>query len=139
LGAIINFHVELRRLDVEVESHEKTLMDVMVLCTLRPAALEVLFTGAVVLDFHFVGSSSPRVLAKNSFPQFSPIHELGKIQRETLNLTALRAGDAEEREESGQRRRHVSRRGTWTRCSQRHLGFVFAPSRTAGAPLHQSG
>jgi hypothetical protein len=55
-----------------------------------------LFTGAVVPDFHFVGSSSPRVLAKNSFPQFSPIHELGKIQREALNLTALRAGDAEE-------------------------------------------
>jgi hypothetical protein len=57
------------------------------------------------------------VLAKNSFPQFSPIHELGKIQRETLNLTALRAGDPEEREESGRRRRRVSRRSTWTRCS----------------------
>jgi hypothetical protein len=94
LGAIIDFHVELRCPDVEVESHEKTLMEVMVLCKLRPAALEVLFTGAVVPDFHFVGSSSPRVLAKNSFPQFLPIHELGKIQRETLNLMALQAGDA---------------------------------------------
>jgi hypothetical protein len=68
LGAIINFHVELRRPNVEVESHEKTLMEVMVLCKLRPATLEVLFTGAIVLDFQFVGSSSPRVLTKNSFP-----------------------------------------------------------------------
>jgi hypothetical protein len=117
LGAIIDFHVELRRPDVEVESHEKTLMEVMVLCKLRPAALEVLFTGAVIPDFHFVGSSSPRVLVKNSFPQFSPIHEFDKIQRETLNLTALQAGDTEEREESGRRRRRVSRRITWTRCS----------------------
>jgi hypothetical protein len=96
LGAIIDFHVELRRPDVEVKSHEKILMEFMVLCKLRPAALEVLFTDTVVLDFHFVRSSSPRVLAKNSFPQFSHIHELGKIQRETLNLMALRAGDAEE-------------------------------------------
>jgi hypothetical protein len=114
LGAIIDFHVELRRPNVEVESHKKTLMEVMVLCKLRPATFEVLFTGVIVLNFHFVGSSSPRVLAKNSFPQFSPIHELGKIQRETLNFTTLRAGDAEEREESGQ---SISRRSTWTRCS----------------------
>jgi hypothetical protein len=92
-------------------------MEVMILCKLRLAALEVLFTGAVVPDFHFIESSSPRVFAENSFPQFSPIHELGKIQRETLNLMALRAGDAEEREESGRRRRHVIRRSTWTRCS----------------------
>jgi hypothetical protein len=117
LGAVIDFHIELRRPNMEVKSYEKTLMEVMVLCKLRPAALEVLFTSAIVPDFHFVGSSSPRVLAKNSFPQFSPIHELGKIQRETLNFTALRAGDAEEREESGRRRRCVNRRSTWTRCS----------------------
>jgi hypothetical protein len=96
LGAIIDFHVELQHPNVEVESHEKTLMEVMVLCKLRPAPLEVLFTGAVVPDFYFIGSSSPRVLAKNSFPQFSPIHELGKIQRDMLNFTALRAGNAEE-------------------------------------------
>jgi hypothetical protein len=81
LGAIVDFHVELRRPNVEVESHEETLMEVVVLCKLRPAALEVLFIGAIVLDFHFIGSSSPRVFAKNSFPQFSPIHKLRKVQR----------------------------------------------------------
>jgi hypothetical protein len=35
------------------------LMEVMILCKLRPTALEVLFTGAVVPDFQFIGSSSP--------------------------------------------------------------------------------
>jgi hypothetical protein len=37
------------------------LVEVMVFCKLRPAALEVLLTGAVVPDLHFIGSSSPRV------------------------------------------------------------------------------
>jgi hypothetical protein len=81
LGAVVDFHVELQRPDVEVESHEEALMEVLVLCKLRPATLEVLLTGAIIPDFHFIGSSSPRVFAKNSFPQFSPIHKLGKIQR----------------------------------------------------------
>jgi hypothetical protein len=56
-------------------------MEVMVFCKLRPAALEVLFTGTVVLDLHFIGSSSPRVFTKNRFPQFSTIHKLGEFQR----------------------------------------------------------
>jgi hypothetical protein len=56
-------------------------VEVVVLCKLRPAALEVLLTGTVVLDLHFIGSSSPRVFTKNSLSQFSPIHKLGEIQR----------------------------------------------------------
>jgi hypothetical protein len=74
LGAIVDFHVELRRPDMEVESHEEALMEVVVLCKLRPAALKVLLIDVIVLDFHFIGSSSPRVFTKNNFPQFSPIH-----------------------------------------------------------------
>jgi hypothetical protein len=81
LGAIIDPHVELRRPDVKVESHKEALMEVMVLCKLRPAALEVLLTGAVIPDLHFIGSSSPRVFIKNRFPQFSPVHKLGEFQR----------------------------------------------------------
>jgi hypothetical protein len=50
-------------------------------------------------------SSSPRVFAKNCFPQFSPIHELGKLQWHPLNLTTLSAGDAEEGVYPGRRRR----------------------------------
>jgi hypothetical protein len=45
LGAIVDPHIELRRTTVVVESHEEALVEVMVFCKLRPAALEVLFTG----------------------------------------------------------------------------------------------
>jgi hypothetical protein len=74
LGAIIDPYVE-------VESHKEALMEVMVLYKLRPAALEVPLTGAVVPDLHFIGSSSPRVFTKNRFPQFSPVHKLGEFQQ----------------------------------------------------------
>jgi hypothetical protein len=79
LGAVIDPYVELRRPNVEVESHKEALMEVMVLCKLQPAALEVLLTSTVVPDFHFIGSPFPRVFTKDSFPQFSPIHKLGEI------------------------------------------------------------
>jgi hypothetical protein len=81
LGAIIDSHVELRRVDVEVKGHKKALMEVVILCKLRSAALEVLLPDAVVPDFHFVGSSFPRVFTKNHFPHVSPIHKLGEFQR----------------------------------------------------------
>jgi hypothetical protein len=95
LGAVIDPHVELRHADVEVESHEEALVEVMMFCKLRPAALEVHLVGAVVPDLHFIGSFSPKVFTKNRFPQFSPVHEIGKLQRHPLNFTALSAGDAE--------------------------------------------
>jgi hypothetical protein len=56
-------------------------MEIMVLCKLRPAALEVLLTGAIIPNLHFIGSSSPRVFTKNRFPQFLPVHKLGEFQR----------------------------------------------------------
>jgi hypothetical protein len=81
LGAVIDSHVELRCADVEVESHKEALMEVVVLCKLRLAALEVLLTGAVIPNLHFIGSSSPRVFTKNRLPQFSPVHKLSEFQR----------------------------------------------------------
>jgi hypothetical protein len=81
LGAVINFHVKLRRADMEVKSHEKALMEIMIFRKLRPAALEVLLTGAVVPNLHFIGSSSPEVFTQNRFSQFSPVHEFGEFQR----------------------------------------------------------
>jgi hypothetical protein len=134
LGAVVDPYVELRRPNVKVESHKEALMEVVVLCKLRPAALEVLLTGAIVPDLYFIRSSSPRVFMKTSFPQFSPIRKLGEFQRQTLNLTTLRAGDAEEGVESGRRRRSISRRSAWTWCSRRHLGFIFLPT---GRPGHR--
>jgi hypothetical protein len=88
-----------------VEDHEGTLMEVMVFCKLRLAALEVDLAVPVIPDLHFIGSSSPTVFTKNCFPQFSPIHELGKLQRYPLNLAALSADDAEEGVYPGRRRR----------------------------------
>jgi hypothetical protein len=81
LGAVIDSHVELRCANVEVKGHEKALMEVVILRKLRPAALEVLLTGAIMPNLHFIGSSSPRVLTKNHFSKLSPIHELGEFQR----------------------------------------------------------
>jgi hypothetical protein len=80
LGVVIDPHVELRRADAEVRSHKEALMEVMVLCKLRPAALEVLLTGAVIPNLHFIGSSSPRVFTKNRLLQFSAVHKLGEFQ-----------------------------------------------------------
>jgi hypothetical protein len=114
LSTVIDPHDKLRRTDVEVESHEETLVEVMVFCKLRPAALEVHLTGPIVPDLHFIGSFSPRVLTKNHFPQLLPVHKLGKLQRHPLNLAALSTGDAEEGVHFGRRRRSVMRRSART-------------------------
>jgi hypothetical protein len=78
------------------------------------------------------------VFTENCFTQFSPIHEFGKFQWKALNFVALRVADAEERIDSGRRRRSSRGRKTWTWCDRGHLGLILAPSRTAGASLHQS-
>jgi hypothetical protein len=44
------------------------LMEIMVFCKLRPTPLQVLLTGTIVPDLHFIGSPSPRVFTKNRFP-----------------------------------------------------------------------
>jgi hypothetical protein len=97
-----------------VEDHKETLVEVMVFCKLRPAALAVHLAVTVIPDLHFIGSSSPRVFMKNCFPQLSPIHELGKLQRHPLNLTALSAGNAEGVHFGRRRRRSIMRRGAQT-------------------------
>jgi hypothetical protein len=109
LGAIVDPHDELRCTDVEVESHEETLVEVMFFCKLRPAALEVHLASPIVPDLHFIGSSSAKVFTKNRFPQFSPVRKLGELQRYPLNLMALSASDAEEGVHSGRRRRSIMR------------------------------
>jgi hypothetical protein len=115
LSTVVDPHVKLRRTNVVVEGHEEALVEVMVFCKLRQAALEVHIAGPVILDLHFIGSPSPRVFTKNRFPQLSPVHKLGKLQRHPLNLAALSAGDAEEGIHFGQRRRSIMRRSarTW--------------------------
>jgi hypothetical protein len=139
LSTVVDHHIKLRRTDVEVESHEETLVEVMVFCKLRPAALEVHLVGPVVPDLHFIGSSSPRVFMKNRFPQLSPVHKLGKLQQDPLNLTALSAGDAEEGVHFGRRRRSIMRRSTRTWRSRRNLGLVLTSHWAARVPFRRSG
>jgi hypothetical protein len=74
---------------------------------------------------------------ENCFTKLTPIHELGEFQRNTLHLTALSAGDTEERESLDRSRRRGiagSRARTWS-SSRSYLGFVFTPHRAARVPL----
>jgi hypothetical protein len=121
---------------VVVEGHEETLMEVMIFCKLRPATLEVHLPVSIVLDLHFVGSSSSRVFMKNYFSQLPSIHELGELQRYPLNLATLGAGDAKEGVHFGWwRRRSIMRRGARTWRSRRNLGLIFISRRAARAAL----
>jgi hypothetical protein len=122
-----------------VEDHEETLMEIMVFCKLRPAALEVHLVIPVIPDLYFIGSCSPRVFAKNCFSQLSPVHEIGKLQWHPLNLAALSDSDAEKRVYPGRRRRRsITWRSAWTWSSSRHLGLVPASQRAARAQLNRS-
>jgi hypothetical protein len=124
---------------MEVEGHEETLVDVMVFCKLRLATLKVLLAIAIIPNLHFIWSPTARLLAKNCFSQFTPIHELCEIQRQTLNLMALRHGNAEEREDPGKSSRSSRRRSARTWGSASHLGLVFATRWAAGTTLNRSG
>jgi hypothetical protein len=76
---------------------------------------------------------------ENCFSQFSPVHEIGKLQWHPLNLAALSAGDAEEGVYPGRRRRRsITWQSAWTRSSSRHLGLVPASQRAARVPLNRS-
>jgi hypothetical protein len=124
---------------MEVKSHKKPLAEVVILRKLRLAALEVLLIGVIVANLHFVWSSSTRLFMKNRFSQFSPIYELGKFQRQALNLAALRVGDAKERIYSGRSRRSTRGRSAWTWGGASHLWFILTTSRMAEMTLHRNG
>jgi hypothetical protein len=134
LSTIIDFHVKLCCANMVVESHEEALMEVMVFYKLRPATFEVLLTGAIVPNLHFIWSSSTRLFTKNRFSQFPSIHEFGKIQRQMLNLMALCIGDAKERKYPGRNRRSTRRIilatgwawSTWTWSSAHNFWFILA-------------
>jgi hypothetical protein len=122
-----------------VESHEEALVEVTVFCKLRPATLEVLLADTIVPNFHFIWSSSTRLFTKNRFSQFSPIHELGKIQRQALNLAALRVGEAKERKYPGRSRSSSRSWSAWTWGGAMYLWFILTARRVAGMPFCQSG
>jgi hypothetical protein len=79
---------------------------------------------------------------ENRLSQFATIHEIGEAQRQALNLTALRHGDAEERKDLGRRSRSSGsrrRRSNWTWSSASHLRFVLATRWAPGAAFSRSG
>jgi hypothetical protein len=114
LGAVVDLHVKLRRADVEVKGHKEALVNVVVFCKLRPAAPQVLLAVAIIPNLHLIWGTTARLFAENRLSQFVPIHKLGEIQRQTLNLAALHHGNAEEREDPGRSSRSSRRRSDWT-------------------------
>jgi hypothetical protein len=69
------------------------------------------------------------------------IHKLRKIQRQALNLTALRHGNAKERKDPGRCSRSSwssRRRSDWAWSDVSHFGFVFATRWAAGTTLRRS-
>jgi hypothetical protein len=123
---------------MEVESHEEALMDVMVLSKLRPAAPKILLAIAVIPYLHLVWDATARLFMENRLSQFAAIHKLCKIQRQALNLTALRHGNTEEEEDPGRCCRSSRRRSDWTWSDARHFGLVLATRRAAGTTLSRS-
>jgi hypothetical protein len=107
-------------------------MEVVILRKSRPVALEELLTGAVVPHLHFLWSSSTRVFTENCFTQFSTIHELGKFQWQALNFTALRVTDAEERIDSGQRKRSIRGGALGPGTAEGTLGLFLLPAGRPG-------
>jgi hypothetical protein len=116
------------------------LVEVVVFCKMGPATPEVHLAVPIIPHLYLIGSSSSRVVAKNCFMKFSPIHEFSKLQRHPLNFTALSASDTEEGKQFGRRRRRsITRRSARTWCSSRTLGFVLTPRRAARASFHRHG
>jgi hypothetical protein len=72
---------------------------------------------------------------KNRFSQFPPIHELGKIQQQALNLAALRVGDAKEKKYFGRSKRSTRGRSAWTWGGASHLRFILTIGWSAGTTL----
>jgi hypothetical protein len=139
LSTVVDLHIKLRCTAVVVEEHEKPLVEVMIFRKLGPATPEIHLAASIIPHLHFIGSSSPRLFAKNGFVKLTTIHELGEFQRHMLNLTTLSAGDAEEGVNLGRRRRSIMWSSARTWSSSRYIGFVFTPHRAARALFHRCG
>jgi hypothetical protein len=88
-----------------IEEHKKALMQVMILCKQGPAAPEEHLTTVVIVYLHLVWSSSTRFFMEDGFTELAPVHELSKLQRNTLMLTALSTSDNKKGEQIDKRRR----------------------------------
>jgi hypothetical protein len=105
LCPVKDLHVKLGRTTMVIEEHKKALMQVMILCKLGPVAPEEHLTTAIIIYFHLVWSASTRFFMKDGFIELAPVHELSKLRRNTLLLTALSTSDNVKREQIDRRRR----------------------------------
>jgi hypothetical protein len=88
-----------------IEEHKKALMQVMILRKLGPPTTEEHLATTVIIYLHLIWSSSTRFFTKDGFMELAPIHELSKLQRNALLLTALSTNDNVKREQIDRRRR----------------------------------
>jgi hypothetical protein len=95
-----------------VKEHEKTLIQFMVLYKLGLAAPKIHLTTGVVVHLHFIRSSSSRFFMEDSFTKLTPAHELSKLQRNTLLLTALSTSNNKKGERFDTRRRRGTARSS---------------------------
>jgi hypothetical protein len=132
LCPVKDLHIKLGCTTIVVEDHEETLMQFMILCKLGPAAPEVHLATAVVVHLHFIWSSSSRFFMEDSL-ELVPVHEFGKLQGDTMLLTALSTSDYKEGEQIDMRRgrrRIVScsrRLHSLSSKRRRRLGFILTP------------
>jgi hypothetical protein len=78
-----------------VEEHEEALMQLVVLCKLRPSAPKVHLAAPIIVHLHLVWCSASRLFVEDRFMKLAPIHELGELQQNTLLLTSLSTSDEE--------------------------------------------
>jgi hypothetical protein len=108
LCPVEDLHVKLGCTTMVIEEHKKALMQVMILCKLGPAAPEEHLAMTVIIYFYLIWSASTRFFMKDGFTELAPVHELSKLQRNTLLLTALSTSDNVKREQIDRRRRRRS-------------------------------
>jgi hypothetical protein len=104
----------------------------MILYKLGPAVPEVHHATIVVVHLHFIWSFSSRFFTEDSLMELAPVHEFGKLQGDTLLLTALSTSDYKEEEQIDRRRRRsimsCSRRlHSLSSKRRRRLRFILTP------------
>jgi hypothetical protein len=73
-----------------------------------PAAPEEHLATTVIIHLHLIRSSSTRFFTEDGFTELVPVHELSKLQRNTLLLSALSTSDNKKGEQIDRRRRRRS-------------------------------
>jgi hypothetical protein len=126
---------------VVVKDHEKTLMQIMILGKLGPAAPEVHLATTIIIHLHFIWRSFSRLFTQDGLTEFAPIHKISELERNTLLLVALSTSNDKEGENIDRRRRRSIARSSarihnLTSSRRGRFRFILSPQWAAGVPLH---